>query len=199
MEAPNAIEIPFLLQDTTQKRIIIADKGINIEKTRSFDSPVFIPAESITAFRYGSKWIRGYKFTVGKHYFIEIKDANRKIFKIKLKSYYGLQQETYGDLWAEIIDLLWDTYFKQILDNYLGLYQEKQPFELGGIKFLPEGISWSKNKEVRWKDIGLSNYVTYFMIYHKENPKEHISRSFAHDWNAVVLQQLLKKIVEDYN
>ncbi len=81
----------------------------------------------------------------------------------------------------------------------MDLYQEKQPFELAGIKFLPEGISWNKNKVVSWKDIGLSNYVSYFMIHHKENLKEHTSRSFAQDWNAVVLQHLLKKIVEDHN
>lgn len=196
METPDAIEIPFLLQNKTIKKITIDINGVLIEKARSFDLPVFIPAEKIGALRYGVNWIKGYRFIVGRHYFIEIKDIEDKIFKIKLKSYYGLKREAYFELWNEIMNRLWQNYFLGMLNSYIALYEAKQPFELTGVRFLFEGISWDKNKVILWKDIGLSNYATYFMIHHKENPKEHTSRDFAKDWNALVLQRLLKEIVK---
>jgi hypothetical protein len=35
------------------------------------------------------------------------------------------------------------------------------------------------------------------MIYNCQNKKQCVSKSFANDWNAVILQVLLKEIVEE--
>jgi len=55
-----------------------------------------------------------------------------------------------------------------------------------------------KKNKLLWKEIALSNYRTYFMIYHIDNLKQTKSCSYANDWNAFVLNCLLKKIVAEH-
>ncbi len=170
-----------------------------MEKLLSFDPPVFIPHEDICAFRYGVTWTRGYKFIFGRQYFIEIKDSKNKIFKIKLKSFYGIKKETYQKKWSEIFNQLWRNYFSNIFNHYTELYNTHQIFELAGIKFLFEGIRWDNKNRLLWEEIALSNYKTYFMIHHIENPNQNKSRTFSTDWNGYILQCLLKKIVNQHH
>lgn len=117
MVIPKFIEIPALLENKITQRITFDTEGIKIEKLLSFDPHVLIPSENISAFRYGVIWIRGYAFNIGRHYFIEIRDFQNNIFKIKLKSYYGIRRQTYYEIWCEIFNNLWETYFCNTL-NY---------------------------------------------------------------------------------
>jgi hypothetical protein len=198
MNAPNIIEIPSLFQNKTFKKLTFTNEGIKIEKPLSFEPPVFIPSENINAFRYGVVWIRGYKVIFGRHYVIETKDFQNNVFKIKLKSYYGIRCKVYFELWSEIWGQLWKHYFSNMLNYYTDLYNIQQIFELAGVKFLTDGISWDKKNKLLWKDIALKNYKTYFMVHHAENLNEHKSCNFANDWNAFILQSLLKNIIEEH-
>jgi hypothetical protein len=198
MELPNIVEIPSFFGRTTAKKITFGPEGINIEKTRSFDPAVFIPGENINAFRYGVTWIDGYKVTFGRRYFIELKGFDNKIFRFKLVSLYCIKRDTYHKKWSEIFDQLWRNYFSNMLNYYVELFNVGQPFELAGVKFLFEGISWDSKNKLLWHQIALSNYKTYFMVYNADNPSQHKSATFATDWNAFVLQCLLKEIVEKH-
>jgi hypothetical protein len=66
---------------------------------------------------------------------------------------------------------------------------------LAEIKFDADGISWDKKNKFLWNEIAIKNYRTYFMIHHINNPMQHKSCSFSNDWNAFILQCLLKKII----
>jgi hypothetical protein len=198
VNASTVVEIPSLFQNKTVKRITFSAEGIRIEKPLSFDPPVVIRGEDISAFRFGVVFMTGYVFTLGRQYVIEIKDFQNNVFKIKLKSYYKIKRETYFKLWNELLAKLWENYFSNMLNYHTDLYNIHQIFELAGVKFLTDGISWKKGQKLVWKDIALSNYKTYFMIHHVENLKEHKSCNFASDWNAFILQSLLKKIIEGY-
>ena len=158
----------------------------------SFDPSVLLPSENICAFRYGVSLTRGYVFVIGRQYFIEIKDLQNKIFKIKLKSLYGIKRETYYKKWSDIFNQLWRNYFSDVLNYYTELYNIHQIFELAGVKFLSEGISWDNKNKLLWEEIALSNYRTYFMIHHIQNPNQNKSISFSTDWNAFILQSLLR-------
>jgi hypothetical protein len=69
-------------------------------------------------------------------------------------------------------------------------------FELAGVTFDADGISWDKNNKLFWNEIAIKNYQTYFMIHHIDNPKKHKNCVFSIHWNAVVLQSLLTDIVK---
>jgi len=196
MASSTTVEIPSLFQNKTAKRLTFSQEGIKIEKPLSFDPEIFLEASNISEFRYGVTWTRGYRFVIGRQYWIEIKSRQHEATKIKLKSIYGIKREVYGDMWSEIINQLWTNYFAAILAEQIELYNKLEVFEFAGIKFLYEGISWDTKNKLLWDEIALSNYKTYFMLHHAQNLKQHKSFTFAIDWNALLLQYLLKHIVE---
>lgn len=197
METPkNIIEIPGLIQDKVIRKIIFADKGLTIVKPLSFDPKVFIHGGNISAFRFGIQDFYGYKFAFGRQYFIETKDFKNKIFRIKLNSYFGIRSKTYYKVWAELLHNLWDFYLINQLSYYTELYNIQQLFELAGVTFDVDGISWDKKNKLFWNEIAIENYQTYFMIHHIDNPEKHKCCVFSIHWNAVVLQSLLTDIVK---
>lgn len=198
MASPSVVEIPSLFQNKIAKRITFVADGFKIEKPLSFDPEVFLETGDITAFRYGITWTRGYKFVIGRQYWVEVKSRQHGITKIKLKSLYGIRRKIYGDAWSEIINQLWSTYFARVLAGQIELYHKLEVFEFAGLKFLYDGISWDSKNKLLWDEIALSNYKTYFMIHHVQNPRQHKSFTFSTDWNALVLQYLLKHIVKAY-
>jgi hypothetical protein len=198
VEAPQVIEIPGLFTNRIVRKLTISDDGVKLERPTTFAPAEFIPAAEIEALRYGARWLRGYAFPIGRHYFIEVKDEFGKVTSINLKSIYGIKRNTYDGLWRKTIGQLWAYYYSNIFNHYCMLYSSGQSFELSGIKFLSEGIGWGKNYCIIWENIALSNYAHYFAIYPKQNPKHHKAFYFARDWNAFILQALLKKIIAQY-
>jgi len=199
MNAINTIEIPGLITQKITRKLVFNTDGITIQKTSPFNALTFLPAANIAAFRYGVSWVRGYKFVFGRQYFIEVQHDDRKISRIKLGSYYGIRKEVYGKLWNDIIRQLWQNYFVNLFNYYHDLYKIHQTFELCGISFHFDGIGWDLQNILRWDEIAISSYSTYFMIYNNRNKKQCKSKSFANDWNAVILQVLLKEIVKERN
>jgi len=196
MASSSIIEIPSLFQNKTAKRLNFSHEGIKIEMPLSFDPEIFLDSADIIAFRYGVTWMRGYRFVIGRQYWIETKSRQHGVTKIKLKSIYGIKREVYGKIWSEIINQLWTYYFAPVLAEQIESYNKLEVFEFAGIKFLYEGISWDTKNKLLWDEIALSNYKTYFMVHHVQNPKQHKSFTFAIDWNALVLQYLLKHVVK---
>jgi hypothetical protein len=195
MNASDIVEIPGFLQNEIVKTYIFSSEGINVE---SVGPAVFIPAEHITAFRYRTVWLRGYSFAFGRQYILETKDFNDKVFQIKFTSIYGIRRKTYYGAWCDIFEHLWKHYFSNTLCYYTDLYSIRQMFELAGVNFDTDGISWDKKNKLLWKEIALKNYRSYFMIHNINNPLQHKSCSFANDWNAFILQCLLKAIIKEH-
>lgn len=193
----NIIEIPGLVQDKTMRRIVFADEGLTIERAMSLRQKVFIPSEDIAAFRFGSHDFYGYKFRFGRQYFVETRDFQNKIFRIKLNSYYGIRRKTYYKIWAELLQRLWDSYLVTQLSYYTELYNIRQMFDLAGVTFHDDGISWDGKNKLRWNEIAVKSYRTYFLIHHIEDPKRYKCCVFSIEWNAVVLQSLLKDIIKE--
>jgi hypothetical protein len=200
----NTIEVPQLLSKKIYRKLVFKPEGLTIEKPNSFTPAEFVPITNITAqnmmaFRYGITWTRGYKLVFGRQYFVEIRNDEQSVCRIKLGSYYGIRKDLYGQLWNDIIHLLWKNYFVNIYNYYYDLYKIHQTFELCGISFHFDGIGWGTQNTLTWDEIAISNYYHYFMIYNCNNKAQRKSRSFANDWNAVILQVLLKEIVKERN
>jgi hypothetical protein len=194
----NIIEIPSFFQNRIYKKIIFTQEAVKIEKTRSFEPPVYIEAENISSFRFGVNWIRGYKFIFGRQYIIQLLDKQNQVTTIKLSSYYQIKRKKYHKLWSNIINQLWSNYFINKLNYYHELYVKKEEFTLSDVNFHPFGITWYDGS-MFWNEIALSNYKTYFMIHKKDDLKKIKRCSFKNDWDALVLQSLLKKIIKEHD
>jgi len=192
----NLIEIPAFFSGRIKKNIIFNASGLKIEKTRSFDFPVEIANEDIVSFRYGVNWITGYQFTIGRQYVIELLDTKKQVTSIKLTSYYQVKRKRYYQLYADIINRLWANYFAEKLNDYYDLYKKKAEFKVSDVNFHPFGISWYDGG-IFCNDIALRNYFTYFMINKTDDLNKPKRCSFKNDWDALLLQVLLKKIIEE--
>ena len=190
------VRIPGFFRGKIVKVLTFTSDGLTIEKPLSFDPVIDIAAERIVAFRYGVNWVRGYKFPIGRQYLVEILDADNHITRINLKSVYGIKRRVYGDIWRDIVNQLWSHYFHDKLTGYFNHYQNGEPFDLAGIEFSSFGIKLD-NKCWLWDEFALSNYRTYFVVHNKTNLQKKRSFSFSNDWNALLLQSLLKAIVND--
>ena len=192
----NVIEIPALIPRKVGKKIVFSDSGISIGKPFSIDSNIFIPCANISAFRFGIESMQFLKMTFCRQYFLEIKDDNNKIFRIKLSSYYGLKREAYFKIWADLLDQFWNIYMLNQLSFYTELFNIQQTFELSGVTFYADGISWDDEVKLHWGEIAVSNYQTHFVIHHIDDISQSKCCVFSIHWNAVVLQSLLKEIVK---
>ncbi len=192
----NIIEIPELIPKMIIKKIIFTDSGVSINKPLSFAPDVFIPCENISAFRFGIRGAHLLKFAFCRQYFIEIKDYQSKIFRIKLNSYYGINRKTFFKVWAEILEHFWNFYMVNQLNCYTELFNIQQTFELSGVTFHADGISWDNKNKLKWNEIAVSSYQTHFVIHHIENTGQSKCCVFSIHWNAVVLQSLLKDIIK---
>lgn len=197
MDDTNIVEIPSLFQNRTAKRLTFSNEGLKIEKLNSFEPAVFITAENIAAFRFGAPALRGYAFTIGRRYFIELKDSDNNVYKIRFTSYYGIRREVYIKAWSDIISQLWNYYFRAICGRQYQLYKKLQVFDFAGVSFLFDGITLDPKNKLLWDEIALSNYKTYFTVHHINTPKQHRSFNFYNYWNALVLRYLLEKITTE--
>lgn len=192
------IDIPGMIQAHTCKSVIFNDKGLTIEQPFKVGSKVFLKDTDIAAFRFGIKELRFSKFVLGREYYIEIKDFKCKITRIKLYSVYGVRRKEYYRIWADLLQNLWDFYFSNQLGYYTELYNIQQFFELAGVGFSTDGISWEKGNKLPWDKIEIKSYQNYFLIYHTDNPQDYKCCVFSIDWNAVILQSLLKDIIREH-
>jgi hypothetical protein len=194
----NIVEIPGFIQARTCKSVIFNGEGLTIEQPFKAHSKIFVKSADIAAFRFGIKELRLFKFALGREYYIEVKDFKFKISRIKLYSIYGGRRKEYYQIWAELLQNLWDFYFDNQLSYYTELYNIQQCFELAGITFLVDGISWNKDHKLPWDKIGIKSYQNYFLIHHIDNPQQYKCCVFSIDWNAVILQSLLKDIIREH-
>ena len=191
----NIIEIPALISNKVVRKIVFAESGLSIEKPLSIDGDLFIPCEDIAGFRFGIKDMHIFDMTFCRRYFIEVKDYQNKIYRLKLNSYYGFKREAYYKVWAESLDYFWDFYMESQLSFYMELFNMRQTIELSGVTFNSDGISWDDNS-LSWNEIAVSSYQTHFVIHHVEDLALSKCCVFSIHWNAVVLQTLLKEIIK---
>ena len=194
----NIVEIPGILQERTCKKVVFSGDGIIIGRPLSLNKEIFIPNDEIAAFRFGIKELKGYKFVFGYQYFIEIKNFRCEVYRIKLNSVYGYKRREYYKIWADLLQNFWDFYMNDQLNYYTEMYNIQQMFDLAGVTFLPDGISWDKNNYLPWNKIAIKSYQKYFMVHHADDPKQYKCCVFSYDWNAVVLQSLLKDIITEH-
>jgi hypothetical protein len=193
------------LLDSRPRELIINSEFIRFEdKDLRSDLYTQFDKSSITAYRFGIKWIRGIEFTIGREYQIFILGQQDKILKINFKSLYRIKRKEYHEKYAQIVNSLWSFYFFEISNNLFERFQNKEEFILCDVNFTKEhltikvtGVIREKKKEISWDKVGTRDYETYFTIFSLDDPAN-IYRGFSYleDWNSDILNNLVKRILD---
>jgi DNA-directed RNA polymerase subunit N (RpoN/RPB10) len=185
------------LFDNRKRQLVIDDNFIKFEHNdHRENSFITINKEDIAGIRYGIHFIKGYRFYIGREYQIFIRDKDNKETKIYFKLFYKRKLNEKHQLFVDIINDLWEKYFDDILNSYFEKLENKESFELAGIKILSDRIQFNK-KEVLFDDLDIKKYYHYFMIYSKQDNYNNKMLYHLKDKDAIILRNLLTHIIKN--
>lgn len=191
--------------DNKPRELLIHPDFIRFEAGKKHNPYIKFDRESVKEYRFGVRWISGYKFTIGREYQIFIKDINDQVLKIHFKSFYGIGKVDCHNLYSDILGNLWKYYFHYIANEYIREFWNHLEFSIGDVTFCSDRLKINKNGiltndllEIPWDKVRTKDYQTYFVIYSVDDPaKENKSFSYMDDWNTDILHSVTRTIVKN--
>jgi hypothetical protein len=201
-------ESSFIIQrglfDNNSRELIIHPEYLSFEEKDKYDDlKTIFKKEEIISYRYGVKWYTFY-LTYAREYQIHILNKQNKIIKIDFTNYFGNKKQESFRKYAAIIDSLWKNYFEKITKNYYNDFYSNKEIKINNLTFTKDYIEIENNKivsktntKIKWKNVKVKNYQTYFCIYSSENPaKINFRFNYLNDWNVDIIYSLTSSIVK---
>ncbi|HEY2726890.1 MAG TPA: hypothetical protein VGI61_06930, partial [Parafilimonas sp.] len=123
-----------------EHKIVFDKEFIELYKSPDDNNPIKFTKLEFDAFRFGVKWIRGYKVIFGRINCIDLKNSEGVIMKIRLTSIYKVNLKKINEKYASIINLILEYYISDIVSQYLKFFNYKQLFSILNVHFDQEGI-----------------------------------------------------------
>ena len=159
--------------------------------------PVRFSKEEIEGIKYGVKGIRGYRFRIGRIYYIDIKSFSVEVIKIRLKSIYRIRIKRLEAKYGQILKVLFTYYFNEIARRYLEFFRAGESFELLGVRFSADGVLFDeKIGLIPWEFLGTKKYWTYYALFSETNPEYYKAFNYVDQWNAAVLHSVTEGILK---
>jgi len=186
-----------------KQQLTISNDFIQYQHSGGLDSFTRLLKDEIAGYRYGIKWIRGYKFYIGRNYKIFIRNTENRVIQIDFLSLYGIKKKEFNKLYVDILDAIWKMQFQRIAKNFLDKFNSGQSIEILKVIISREGIYIPVSnlfkeqlKVIPWEKVGTSNYRTYFNIHSKEDKAGvHKNFNYLEDWNTAVLYYVVRTIL----
>lgn len=191
--------------DNKFRELVIHPEFIRFEGGSSSNPYIEISKLSIKEYRFGLRWIDGFKFTIGREYQIFLKDDENQVLKIHFKSFYGIKKSDCHKLYSDILGNLWSHYFRDIANNFIQQFWANQEFSILGVIFNKDSLKIKKTGilreeviEIQWDRVRTKEYQTYFVIYSVDDPAaSNQSFSYLQDWNTDILYCVTKTIINN--
>jgi len=191
--------------DRKQRQLLITPDLIRFEDKNGSEAITTFDKSEICEYRYGIKWIRGFKFTVGREYVIFIRNSSGQTLKISFKTFYGIKKEEYHKLSNDILTALWYFFFGQMANEYYANFKKGIDITIGRATLTKKavivdegGILKSEKKTIPWEHLEIKDYHTYLAIYSSiDASKTHATFSYLKDWNTVILHSIVKTILDN--
>lgn len=158
-----------------------------------------INKEEIKDIRYGVSWIRGIDFTIGRIYCIDVGNKDRDFIKIRLRSLYGINRTKLGDKYHDILDLLYDYCFSDLIEGYLNQIEAGAQLELAGTISTNVGVNLKPQKSdgfIFWEDLNTRTYSYYYTLASQKRPDFYKAFTYLSDWNAVLVHHISQQMLE---
>tara|TARA_R110000868_G_scaffold29106_5_gene108456 strand:+ start:1866 stop:2504 length:639 start_codon:yes stop_codon:yes gene_type:complete len=176
------------------------------DKDLAKNSFTIFKSSDIKEFRYGIRWYR-YYVVFGREYQFYIRSFNNEVLKIRFVTYFGRKKKEFNVLYENILNSLWDLYFRNQVDEFLNEFDKGESFQIGEVNINTEGViikvSGIIKQEIKlilWHNVRTHSYASYFSIYSFENSKE-INKGYLYkeDWNTYVLYSVVRTILRNKN
>lgn len=151
----------------------------------------------IADFKYIAEPIRWDLITVGRKYTICIKNTAGKIITIRFKNFFWLKNHS-SKIFTEILNLLWEYYFKDIVDQHLiSFYERQEELFIGKLKIHQQGIDVTgTGLSFTWEELEFKAYTRFFVLSNRDKPEFHIWIDY-NEWHTEILYSLIKTILTE--
>lgn len=184
--------------DSRPRLLSINNEEIIYENTNLKNNPfTTLKKNQVKGIRHGIEFIRGFEFTIGRIYYIFIKDDKGKELKIDFKLFYGIKLQEKHNLYCDILNSLWTHYFSEIAKNYNFEASQGKTNTICGVSFDNQKIYFDKN-EIPLEDVAFKKYHHYFIIYSKQNQNINKMLYYLKDQDSVILLDVLANIIKKY-
>lgn len=179
------------------RTLILAKDYIEFEN-KNLKSDLFtqLLKSDIVDFKRSLERIIWYEFSVGYVYSLSFLDKNNKPLDISFRNYLGLQP-TYGQFYSELITLIWEYYFTDVVNTDLDKIYSNEELKINNLKIGLGGVEFTDTKElIDWKNLDHKEYFGYFAIHKSGNSKIHRTYNF-NEWNSERLFCIIRTIKKD--
>ena len=193
----NTIEVKYKTNFFSEEnKIVFSDRSISLLSNNHVISK--IEKEEIHNVRYGTAWIKGIDFTIGRIYCIDINNNQNTFIRIRLRSIYGINKNKLWKKYQEILDLLYDYYLNEKILQHINNIEDGIDLEMSGITFKKEGVllnSKGESRFINWDDLNSVAYTYYYTLSSKKEPDLYKAFTYLTDWNAVILLSISRQLL----
>jgi len=178
-----------------KRKFVINPEFISYEDSDWKDIPdTLLKKDEVTGFKFGIEPIKGYAFTIGRRYCIDIKGANNRIMKIRFTSLYKIKNLELRTNYLSILDAFFKTHYDNILNSYINLFNQHSYVEILETTFKSDSVLLIGHN-VPYEDLGFRDYTSYYSLFSKSNPKIYKTYSYLNDWNSSIVFDLSKRLL----
>jgi hypothetical protein len=189
------------------KQLTVSDQFIQLKAAGKDDKGTRLDKQDIVAYRFGVKWINGYKFTIGREYQIFVKDSFGCVLKIGFKSLYGYKRNELYAQYNDVMKAIWDNHLSDLATNYLQQVSSGETIRICGVEITQTTVTIEARKILNkkkvtlpWELVGTKDYATYYAIFSTENPAEENSTyNYLDDWNAGILYSVIETLKKHFS
>lgn len=191
------IEIKPNILDRKRKLVISADM-ITYDDSDWKDVPnTIFNKDEVEGLRFGIESIKGYAFTIGRRYYIDIRGFDDKVIKIRFTSLYSIRKKELHKRYIDILNALFNTHQENIINRYIDSFNKNSFVEILGTTFKSDTVIFIKDHEIPYSDLGFREYIGYYALFSKSNPKIYKSYNYLKDWNSSVVYTISKLLLAE--
>lgn len=180
-----------------KRKLIINPEFISYEDSDWIDVPdTLLKKDQISGFRFGIEPIKGYAFTIGRRYCVDIKGDDNNAMKIRFTSLYKIRNLELYKKYISILDAFFNIHQDNIIDRYINSFNQHTYVEILGTTFKRESVLFNGH-DIPYGDLGVKEYTGYFALFSKSNPKVYKAYSYLKDWNSAVLFTLSRRLLAE--
>jgi hypothetical protein len=168
--------------DREKERLKISQDIISFEK-KEFE------LRKTVELKYGVAPIQVDMFTIGRKYIIELKNPEKR-FAITFRSYFGISNNYFSDLYTKIINGIWNMTGLRIVHEAIQKLKSGETFKVGDYSISQNGIL-IKNVLVSWDNLSYQKNYDRLTLNHKTNHKVWTNVYYLETYNFDVIIGIL--------
>jgi hypothetical protein len=179
-----------------KRKLVINKEFVEYETSDQSDPEVQrIYWKDFKQIRYGTEFIRGYAFAIGRRNKVYVEDVHNNKINVNLVSLYGIKRKKNHEDFCAAADAIYAFFIKEYVYQLMHRisHQEKLSFEK--VAADNTGIYFKYNKVnvfVPWEEVVVREYAGYFFLQYSSIPEQAVKISYLEDWNSIIIYALVK-------